>query len=306
MARNADPVWRRRRSHRENGVAAVKATALYLDSVILAAETEDLNMRRPVTPDVRDHAISKRSWETAMQEWRRRLSTFVGSGNAHWLVDSRLDIEVACFRDTCLISALRLLGYNVAMNRHGPLQVLVDGNIMLAPFGKRLVPANMRTPVDGDYILTTASHALPIKIIGRVACVIRSSASLERVNLGALPDAEGMRLFRVESTTTSESTSCFSENQQGVRWSCAGLAYAPHLAAHGVPIFNASFVHASDLIARGYHGPAYLVRDSVQQHGSEPSTWSLTRIDVPSSAAAMWGLDVGRANTLHAEVHARS
>ena len=312
MAESADAVWRRREVHRKNGVAAVKASAIYLDSVVLAAETEELNMRRPVTPDVRDRAISKRSWETAMKEWRRNLSTFVGSGNAHWLLDSRLDIEAAHFRDTCLISALTLLGYDVAANRNGPLQVVVDGNIMLASFGKCLVPANMRTPVDGDYILVTASHSSAVKVIRHLAWLVRSSGSLERVNLGALPDAEGMRLFRIESlggvlsTAACEATSYASENRHGVPWSCAGFAYAPVVAAHGVPSFRTEFAHPSFLIGQGYHGPAYLVRDSDHQQEFGPDVWSETQSDLPSTATAFGGVVAERAITLYAELPARS
>ena len=285
MAESAAAVWRRREHHRKNGVAAVKATAIYLDSVVLAAENEELNMRRPVTPDVRDRAISKRSWENAMKEWRRSLSTFVGSGSAHWLLDLGPDIEVARFRDTCLIRALNVLGYDVVGNNSSPLHVVVDGNIMLASFGKRLVPANMRTPVDGEYILVTASHASAIRVIGHLAWLVRGSAPPERVNLGAIPDAESMRLFRIESlgtvlpTAPPEATPYAPEHQHSVSWSCAGFAYVPDVAVHGVPSFDTEFGHPSVLLAQGCHGPAYLVRDSYHQQESEPDVLSRARRD---------------------------
>ena len=271
MADDAGAVWRRKQDHRERGVAGVKATAMYLDSVVLAAESVETNVRRPATPDPRDRSISKRSWETAMVVWRRRLAEFVGSGGAHWLVDAGVEVEVARFRNICLVSALRLLGYDVAANRSGRLQVVGDGNTLLAPFGKHLVPANLRTAEDGEYILATTNHVSAVRVIGHLGWLVRSSAPPERVDLGALPGVEGARLFRItpadEVPSTAEwgQTSFVSEEVHGASDPRAEFASVPGLAAE--------LACAPDLMAQGCLGPSHWQRDSAHQRRSEPHDW---------------------------------
>jgi hypothetical protein len=58
------------------------------------------------------------------------------------------------FQHTCLVDALRHLGYAVPYDGDGPFYAMADGNRMLAAFGQRLQPVTNLEP-NGRYVIWT-------------------------------------------------------------------------------------------------------------------------------------------------------
>ena len=209
--------WQRRLAHRTTGVLAVKDTSVYLDCVRLDETLGGAVRVRPATPDPSDRSISKRTWEQGMMAWRRSLAAFVGSATRHWLVDPALPSGDHLARDASLVFALAALGFPSAHVPDGPLWVLRDGNALLAPHGRRLVPANLRTLVDGDYVLATPTLFVPLRVAASRPWRWAGALPAARADAAVMQDPASLRLFRI----------VLSEHLLPAAQSVASLAAAP-------------------------------------------------------------------------------
>ena len=209
--------WERRIAHRTTGVLAVKDTSIYLDCLRLDDSLGGAIRHRPLTPDPSDRSISKRNWEQGMMAWRRSLAVFAGSATRHWLVDSALPSGDHHARDASLVLALAALGFPSAQVHDGPFWVLRDGNALLAPHGRRLVPANLRTLVDGDYLLATPTLFVPLRVAGSRPWRLAGEDAAARADAAVMQDLAALRLFRI----------VLSEHLLPAGQSVASLAAAP-------------------------------------------------------------------------------
>ena len=189
--------WQRRLAHRTTGVVAVKDTTIYLDCLRLDETLGGAVRVRPTTPDPSDRSISKRNWEQGMMAWRRSLAVFAGSATRHWLVDPALPSGDHHARDASLVFALAALGFPSAHVPDGPLWVLRDGNSLLAPHARRLVPANLRTLVDGDYLIATPTLFIPLRVAGSRPWRLAGEDAAARADAAVMQDLAALRLFRI-------------------------------------------------------------------------------------------------------------
>ena len=67
----------RRLCKRRTAIEAIKSSQDYIELLVLMSIGQVDENARPVTPDCRDLRISKRSWESSVQEWRRKIRTCV-------------------------------------------------------------------------------------------------------------------------------------------------------------------------------------------------------------------------------------
>ena len=127
-----DAVWAERARHREDGVRAGKRSAAYLDLQALrtAGDIGD-GYPMPLTPEI-TRGQSKRTWERTLAQWRRQVK------------DVRADVS--------MIVALQNLGVHLRVQRSGPYTI-ADGNRMLEPIGKALVPPAGTELPNGKYLM---------------------------------------------------------------------------------------------------------------------------------------------------------
>ena len=113
---------------------------------------------------------------SAKASWRRaRLPRFVFSAPHGPMMRDRLGGssngpiagDTECFRNACLVTALRHLGVPIAYTAHEPSRALVDGSGMLPPFGKRLVRLPPGAALGrGRHVLHHGAHFAAVVVMG--------------------------------------------------------------------------------------------------------------------------------------------
>jgi len=75
----SEDTWMRRIRRRSIGVATIKRSADYIDLMVTrSTQNEDDPSDGILTPDPEDRSLSKRAWESSMQEWRDVLRMRLG------------------------------------------------------------------------------------------------------------------------------------------------------------------------------------------------------------------------------------
>lgn len=155
-----DPVasekqWVRRHQKRLASVAAIRKTCEYC--FCLGMGTGDHHSKRTPSPNPYDRSISKRAWENLIMQWRKDLKNLSK-------IEQRYD-------DTSLLQSFWQFGIMVEVTRSGPYWALLDGNVMLAPFGYTLQFVDACDLKAGRYIIWQSDCFTAAEIVGDIITV---------------------------------------------------------------------------------------------------------------------------------------
>jgi hypothetical protein len=143
-----DAIWQQRQTKRTASVAAIKKSDEYLRC--RALERTHPGTNRMMSPDPYDTAISKRTWEWGIINWRNGL-------RAQANLFSRTE-------NCCLLKSLWCLGVPVPMCRDGPFFALLDGNVLLAEFNLVLEWIAAAEVTVGRYVRWHDSHFVAVEV----------------------------------------------------------------------------------------------------------------------------------------------